>query len=669
MAKATTKKGATAEAADRRSKRQAALRAASEAGSSLYPDLTYAGNIIPMGGGYLGNIALINWARCAAIVQKQYDQIAISHRLHNLIRDHTISLGCSITANVKDPDLNGYKQCLNEIVTRTYSGHENRMDLKMGAYLLEASMFGELCLTAGVNPHNGKLKVGYMPVRWIEKVNPDPFDPSEPDSIVLRGGVEWINDKRNKEGGRIDFLGEASTRKVIRYNGERWKYDLNGKILEEKDEMGIKRKVRNPTFGKLDGKVFYSRLPNLLSVDRGRGDTFACADWINKLDQGIYDFLDRYNTQAAIVFDLLIKGGTADDIEKASKMRLPTGNRPYAHNEMQVLTLLSANIKIEDLTNFIRTLVVLIAGTVGVPEMMLSDGSQTNVATAQEQTPALYALFDNRRAWMQSFMDTVMRYALECANEADVIYYIDEGGVKHKQKLTNEQLDEVIISTNFVPYARSNTQALSKVLGEVVTAVMQMVQAKLISQKSGRTVARAFLSQLGTEIDNDAEDNQIDAEEEAAARATMPATTPSGNAADHQDLISAGTPIQDVRPTAEGSLGKVTPITTTAAKAAAEAMADNPMVHDAFKDAMRMIAEGAAGSGRIGGRIVKQSDKTVKSAPLQTRLNTLRMKYPGYTVHPMSFSERESRFLIAPHDKTAVIAMRKQKKFKQGVKI
>jgi hypothetical protein len=278
-----------------------------------------------------------------------------------------MALGATMDVGVSDKTLNGYKQCLKEIVDRTYSGKENRMDMKMPAYVLESSMFGELCLTRSVNPHNGKMRVGYMPVRWVEKVNPDPFDPSEPDSIVLRGGVDWVQDRRHKDGGRIDFTGEATTRKVVRYNSEPWKYDLNGKLVLVKDEMGMEHKVKNPDYGKLTGDVFYSRLPNLLSVDRGRGDTFAVADWINKLDQGIYDFLDRYNTQAAVVFDLLIKGGSKDDIEKASKMRLPTGNRPYAHNEMHVLTLLSANIKIEDLTNFIRTMVVLIAGTCLLP--------------------------------------------------------------------------------------------------------------------------------------------------------------------------------------------------------------------------------------------------------------------------------------------------------------
>lgn len=509
----------------------ASMAQAAEAGA-MVPDFTYAGNFVPAGANGNGPVSQLNWHRIATIVEKQLDQIPISKRLHEVIRDHTLGLGLTIDVKAKRKDFKKYEKSLLKVCNDTYFGKLNRLDEKISGMMMERSAIGETLLHVDVNPVDGSCVLGYMDPRGINGWVHEQRDRSRVRTIKTQDAV-WKNAKRmGVETGKMVFYGEPVEYKVVGIDRDLYECDDKGQC--KMDAEG--NPIQNKYYGRLNGEVFWFRDTVMPSQGRGRGHTFAQVDWINTVDQGIYDFLRRFDAQAAVVWDLLIKGGTTKEINAWAKIPLPRGRQPWVHNERFELNPKSPALKIEDLTQFIRTLVILIAGTVGLPEYMLGDGTNTNVATAKEQSPALYAKFDNNRQTWENNIAFIFRFAIEQANEkgmlGEMILNDDVESRGAKRVFTQDELDQFEISVKFKPFERSNAQILGTGLKAIIDALTAARTQGFYSQDLCINIAQVQAVQLGVAVDPASETMQL------AKEAQMKGTTPAGNKADYQDIAA-----------------------------------------------------------------------------------------------------------------------------------
>lgn len=490
----------------------------SEAVQDAYERDFISRNFIGASGGTLGIVTPVNWMRQAIQAEKLSLQNGIYHRILEIMRDGVLGNGIKKFVKARRQDLKPYEKSIEDIIQKCFWGQVNRVDLHIGQWIFEQFMNGEFCSPVLVHPTNGFCTIGYLPGRWVSDVQLNPRNFADAYKIRVEDG-EWIFDVNNLiDGGKMDYSKKTidDWYDVIRYDADPYIRDEKGKIKFDKDGKAL----LNGSYMSLNGNAFYFRTGNLIGQKRGQGDGFPIADWVITLEQGIRDFLLRYDAQAALVYDLLIKGASDDEIkEKWARIVLPTGRIPFAHNESVELTLHSPTIRIEDLTSFIRTLVVLIAGAAGVPEFMMGDGSQTNVATAQAQGPVLWAKFQNRRTLWEAQLGVMVRFVVEQANKCGRIYATNPDGTKGEaKKLTAEDLDEIEMGLQFEPFERGDKKDQSDFVTGLVAACLAAEQAGYIDHEDGRTVVRAAFASFGLSTT----DESLDASKKQGSDQTDP---------------------------------------------------------------------------------------------------------------------------------------------------
>lgn len=488
---------------------KAAISVASEAMYDAYERDYYSRDFI--GSSDVGQVSPINWYRQAVRAEKLAQQNGVYHRILEIMRDHTFGNGIKEKCATSDTKLSNIEPSVSEVIRKGFFGKINRCDLKVPQWIYERFMVGETVLPARLNKTNGFVEIGYLPARWIQDIIIDKRNVANVKAIKVQQG-EWLFNSKSPDGGEMEWAEDCDPDlyKIIAYDRDPILLSPEGKpILDSANQTQT-----NPNQGKLSGDVFYFRSGNLLGQKRGQGDCFPIADWVITLEQGIRDFLSRYDAQASLVYDLLIKGASEDEIrDKYSKIVLPVGRIPFAHNESVVLSMHSPTLKIEDLTSFIRTLVVLISGAAGIPEFMMGDGSQTNVATAKEQAPALYAKFQNRRSQFEAEYEMICQYLVQSANDAEMLYVTNDDGTKgEKIHLTSEQLDTFDVGIIFMPFERTNPKEQADTITANVNSIRSCETFGYIDHESAAQLAQSQLTPLGFKITTETATAQIEEE-------------------------------------------------------------------------------------------------------------------------------------------------------------
>jgi hypothetical protein len=488
-------------------------------------------NWVPVGGAPV-QLSLANWHKCAQRNQKLSQQNGIYSRLLEIIKDNVWGLGVTVSVKAKTDEAKKYEHALRWAIDRFWRDPENNIETLLPAYIKEHAGYGEVAFPVRVNEQNGKVTLGYLPPLWIQDVQLNQNNVAEPLSLKTQNGT-W---KDSKKGGKMKWIGEGHTYNVIRRNNDPYLRNDKGEV--ERDEN--KLPIPNPDQNRLTGDIFYFRSLNNIGTARGYGDLVQVMDLCTNAEQFVYDFGEGYAIQQAYLWDLTIDGGTKKDIDAWSEMQVPVGQRFFAHNNKVHLEAKSPSLKAADATEFLRLLLRMILGSVGVPESGFADGSQTNVATAKEQMPMLYAKFNNRRSWWSGNLELVIRFVLEQANKAGKLYEYDEST---KTEGVTVVLDDRIfeqfdISVEFMPFERNNSDGLGATLSTLADALEQFKEQGWISSKTAAKVARNQLSTFGVDIDEKSEDAAI-----AEDKKNAPVGA-SGEPIDMQDVAKASEAIR-----------------------------------------------------------------------------------------------------------------------------
>lgn len=476
-----------------------------------------------------GNSALtpsneINYHKFLRTVERLLQTNGMFRRITEIIRDHVCGDGIERKVTARDKSLKKYEKSIHEILDEFWFDPRNNLEVNVPSYVFEDAATGEICLPVNVH-EGGYVTIGYIPPRLISNVNLIPFNSAEVHSIQVHEGSIWKTrkgGKRNPPKDYLDWTGGEREFFPIRISNDMWERNTDGSIA--KDENGIPK--GNPNYGRLAGDVFYARNNNVIGSLRGVGDLFHVIDLVNYLDNAIELNLERYEIENAMVLDITVDGGAGDVANAQKEMSIPKAPVPWIHNKKISGNIIAPPQRQGDFATFMEKLTVLIGGSAGIPEFMLGYGGNTNVATAKEQAPALYAKFKNRRTRWQSILSQILRFVVERANEAGRIYETTTvDGVETKgatRKLTHKELSQISIDAVFMPFERSNAQSNSEVLQSVAEAVDILVQKEHISKKTAKQIVRAQVGQMGLTID--AEDEEATIASEKANKTTVKGT-------------------------------------------------------------------------------------------------------------------------------------------------
>jgi hypothetical protein len=455
-------------------------------------------------------IMMYNWHRVVTIVEKLIQSNAVGKRFLEIIRDHVFGQGVEFNVSTTNEAFRPYLESANEEIRKTWQHPRNNFDAVIPTWIFEDAAYGEVAIPVETAKLTGDCWFGYLPVKNIASVNVSAFNYLDVLSIKVQN-FTFKNTKRNE--WKPIWQGHSETLNTVRYNSNEFEVDGDGEVkVDKKTNLPIP----NLEYGRITGNVFFYRSLNTLSTIRGVGDLFHSLDQLLTFDQALIDVWNSYDTQRAVTWDMTIENGTQELIDKYAEMPLPTGNLPFVHDQRIKLEPKAPAIKVEDLSQIVRTFMVILCGSVGIPEFAMGDGSQTNVATAYEQMPTLYAKYTNRRKTWQSRLQQILRFILERKNEAGMLRN-DKGEMK---RFTIKELNDFMITVEFKPFERNNGSEMATMFSTLVQTLTVVKQNGWITDETAAKAARTQLTQFGVEIDEQVELADLKSERDKKAMLT-----------------------------------------------------------------------------------------------------------------------------------------------------
>jgi hypothetical protein len=394
-----------------------------------------------------------------------WEQNPFARRLVVLMTDLIIGDGLSVQA--KDDRI-------QEVIDKTWNHRINQFNTRIREFHNFLSLTGELILPVTQNTISGRPVFGFIDPYQVNDVEHVEGNILIPDFLILK-----------------DFAGKK---------GERLK------IVRE-----------NPDTGLLEGDAFYfaiNKLPNSL---RGRSDLLPLADWLDLYDQYLFAEVERLQLLSAFVWDYTIKGGDDKSIKaKLANFPTPKPGSVFGHNENEELVARTPDLKAQDRSEVATMLRKHIGGSMGFPISYLGDADSNN-ATIQGQNDVLMKTPAARQKEFRTFVDLMVRFALEGATSKNPALYRDAA------------LDYKIVMPEI---ASKDIARAASALSQVVAANDTAITNKTLSRQSAVTIQAAITRHLGIEletyeiqeqIDNEADDAQDRADEIAAGVAAKSA--------------------------------------------------------------------------------------------------------------------------------------------------
>lgn len=394
----------------------------------------------------------------------------LANRLIELPIAYLLSEGVRLTCT----DEGGQK-----LLDRFWHDPINRMDERLPEWLRGLAIFGELALPAFVNEMNGRVRLGWLDASRIETVVLDP------DNRAQHIGIVTTKDKR----------GEA----------QRWGIIVLG---PEADCFTNRTQAIRATFQ--TGEIFYFRVNALPGGSRGRSDLLPQADWLDNYDEFLFGELDRARLMRAFVWDVTMKGATADEVRaRASQIATPSPGTTRVHNDSEEWDSVTPGLQAADLTELGRLIRNHALGGATIPEHWFGGGGDVNRAVGAEMSEPTMKIFTMRQQVVKALLEAIGRYVLWCHKDPRRLTEID-------QEDESLQCEAV-----FPEMTAKDTTKYASALQQVVAATNLAVDAGRMTELMAVQVIGLVAAKLG--IESDAEKELKDAQGEHAKRARVQA--------------------------------------------------------------------------------------------------------------------------------------------------
>jgi hypothetical protein len=352
----------------------------------------------------------------------------------------------------------------------------NKMDLRFEKKGFDLSLNGMLILPVFINSINGQVKLGFIDPGNVDKVITNPLNVEDIVRIKLKGIVT---------GGRnTRYSGGARALDVIRLN----------------------ENVNDSEFGLLSGECFYFAINNVSNQPEGVSDLLGSADWLDMLDQLLFNTLQFVSALSKYFQDVELQGADDKRIDDWKKKNPISQNLArFVHNEKVKYSILSPNINNADPSEIVRLYKNIVLGSQGYPEHWFADGGNTNLATAEEQNIPIMRQLKNRQQYIIYILQTMLRFALHKA------YNKREGF-----SLTREELNRVAIDIIAPEFERKDFDKLGAGLKKIGDLLAQAESQNWLSKETSGRIFRSIVDMIGYDIDEEEEMTRITEEKVAS---------------------------------------------------------------------------------------------------------------------------------------------------------
>jgi hypothetical protein len=342
----------------------------------------------------------------------------------------------------------------------------NKMDLRFEKKGFDLSLNGMLILPVFINKINGQIKLGFIDPKNVDKVITNPLNVEEIQQIKLKG-ISGITEQKKLLN-------------VIQEN------------LDPKSEY----------FGLLDGECFYFAINNVSNQPEGVSDLLASADWLDMLDQMLFNTLQFVNASSKYFQDVELTSADDKKIEEWKKKNpISQTLARFVHNDKVKFQVLSPKLNDSDPSEIVRLYKNIILGSQGYPEHWFADGGNTNLATATAQDTPIMRQLKNRQQYVIYILQTMLKFALHKA------FNKREGFT-----LTKEELQKIIINIIAPEFERKDFDKIGEGLKKIGELLQVAKQNKWLSQETSGKIFRSIVDIIGYDIVEEDEVSKIEKE-------------------------------------------------------------------------------------------------------------------------------------------------------------
>lgn len=406
----------------------------------------------PLTGNHARDLPFLTQERMQKIAHWLWEQNPLANRIIELPVAYLLAEGVKLT--VADPENQA-------ALDRFWRDPINDMSMKLPKKVRELAIFGEQVYPVFVNEIDGMTRLGYLDPALIQEVVKDPDNPEQKIGVVT---------KRDRKGRR-----------------RRFRIVING------PETVFTQRTQRIRADFEDGDAFYFSVNDLSAGSRGRSDLLHLADWLDLYDQFLFGEAERYKHLRAFVWDLQLKNANPAEVAKrAREFAVPRSGGAYVHNDSETLEPKTPELKAQDTSVGARLVRNHLLGGATLPEHWFGGGGDVNRSTAAEMgEPTFKVLAMRQRIWKHA-LESMGRYVLfrKAAADGAVVDWADP-------KWAPEAVFPELVSDD----VKGSAQAMQ----QVVTACGLAIDRGLMSEKTALLLIGAVSSNLGVEIDAEAE--------------------------------------------------------------------------------------------------------------------------------------------------------------------
>ncbi len=347
-----------------------------------------------------------------------------------------------------------------------YYGPINNLYKEKHLFVQNLLINGELCIPVEVNKTNGKVLIGYIDPDYIKEIIPD--------------------------GKNVRIIRQI----VVSKNLENVKYDV----------INVDSDPKSATYGLLVGNCFYFKINYMLGMLRGYPEILEDADWIDGLDQFIWNNLEGAMYRNAFFIHEVREGATPQDLRNIRVQPLPKSGQRIVTNEKVKFNVISSGLQANDISETMRLYKNLILAGKGYPEHWFASGSETNRATAFAQNEPAFVALKMKQNIIKNMFIEIAKFVIDQAIIAGVI----------KLKETETMKEYIDIELDLINLNRQEIETVAGSFVQLVNALTIAEERYWITPDDAKRLVDTLIYKLGVNVStNTVEEVKAEQSEEA----------------------------------------------------------------------------------------------------------------------------------------------------------
>jgi hypothetical protein len=381
------------------------------------------------------------------MIESAYYYFDTSGLVRRFIRDtRNFTVGKGFEWRVENDTEDGQaRQVLVDFWDSFYNGWGRLFDERIDTWYL----LGEIALAIDVNKFNGSVTISDIDPANINDVLTVRSFPGIPAALELAGSRTSVN-----------------------------------KAVVREDLQPTSR-----TYKRLVGEVFFEALNKTPTASRGRSDLLTVFDFIDSLEQGLFDELDRSRFMKNFIWDITIEGATQAEIDEyAAKQGPPDPGSGRYHNERVKWEAVTPDLKAADNKALYDTIKSYVAASQNRPDSWLGGGGKAYQTEADLMGEPTFMDLESRQNRNKLFLHDMARYVID---QAVIHKAIPNGDYK--------------ISVDTPDLSKKDIASVASALPQLSNALSMAVEQGWCRRETATRIWASLASETGVDVDPEAE--------------------------------------------------------------------------------------------------------------------------------------------------------------------